>query len=248
MNEPRTDEIRLNKFLSQSGITSRRKADELISEGKVKINGKTTTALGTKINSLKDKITLEGKDISLKKEFLYIALNKPQGVITTMKDELNRKTVMDILPKELKDKGLKPIGRLDKDTEGLLLLTNDNELINRLTHPKYEKEKEYKVVIEGALRKKEREILEKGVILPEEDTSTHQCKIKILSSSEEETSLTITLKEGRKRQIRKMFQLFGHTVIYLQRIRFGNLTLNTPPLNNMKTGQIKLLNKKCLQA
>jgi len=242
------NKIRLNKFLSQSGLTSRRKADELIAQGKVEINGERITTLGTQVDPTKDKVTLNGTRIELKQDFLYIAMNKPQGIITTLKDELDRETIIDILPEELRDKGLKPIGRLDQNTEGLLLLTNDNELINRLTHPKYEKEKEYKVVIDSSLSSRDKQAMERGLLLPEELTPTNPCKVRIISSSKEETTLTITLKEGRKRQIRKMFQLLGHTVLYLQRIRFGNLTLGNPPVKNLKIGQIKILDKKCLQA
>ncbi|MFA4891278.1 MAG: pseudouridine synthase [Candidatus Gracilibacteria bacterium] len=239
--------IRLNKFLSQSGLCSRRKADELIKKGEVEINNEKVTTLGTQIDPFIDKVTLKGKPVELNQNFLYVALNKPQGYITTLKDEFDRKTVMDLLPEDLRDKGLKPIGRLDKNTEGLLLLTNDNDLINLLTHPRYEKEKEYKATIQGNFSSKDKAAFERGLLLPEETTPTLPCKIRLTEAKAGKNTFIITIKEGRKRQIRNMFKLLGYTVIYLQRIRFGNLTLGIPPLQNLQIGQIKLIDKKCLQ-
>ena len=248
--------IRINKFIAQSGIASRRKADKLIAEGRVKINGKPITQLGTTINPLADEVTINNKPVKPQEELIYLALNKPKGYITTLKDKHAQKTIADLIPATLKDKGLKPIGRLDKDTEGLLILTNDLELINLLTHPRYEKEKEYEVHIKGTLTPQQKAKLEKGVLLPVSNapsySSNHSktlpCRIHITHATKTQTKLTITLKEGRKRQIRKMFKLFDHPVLYLQRIRISNLKLGRPPIADLKPGQTKLIDKKCLQA
>ena len=249
MNNP-PSKIRLNKFLAQSGITSRRKADELIESGKVSLNGTPMTILGTKIDPQTDIITVEGHPEPIKQiqDFLYVAMNKPTDYITTQKDDLHRQEILDLVPKALQNKGLKPIGRLDKDTEGLIILTNDTELINQLTHPRYEREKEYKAIIESQLTPAHKERLEEGILLPEEENPTLPCKIKVLETTTQQTTLSITLKEGKKRQIRKMFKQIDQPVIYLQRIRVGNLTLGSPPLTDLPLGQIKLIDKQCLVA
>jgi len=246
--------VRLNKFLAQSGITSRRKADDLIESGKVSLNGEPITTLGTQIDPQKDIVTVEGHPdpITQIQDFLYVAMNKPADYITTLEDELDRQTILDLLPEDLQDKGLKPIGRLDKNTEGLIILTNDTELINKLTHPKYEREKEYEVVISGHLLPEDQELLEEGILLPEEESKTRPCKIDILKTDTQsvpnKSTISITLKEGKKRQIRKMFKQIDQPVIYLQRIRVGTLTLGSPPLTDLPLGQIKLIDKKCLVA
>jgi 23S rRNA pseudouridine2605 synthase len=247
MKKEQTKEMRLNKFIAQSGITSRRKADELIEQGEILVNKKPVTTLGTKIDPQKDIITYNGKQLRLKDEFIYVALNKPKNYITTLKDEKGRQTVLDLLPKELESKGLKPIGRLDKNTEGLLVLTNDLEFINQLTHPRYENEKEYKVETEGNLSPEAKSEIEKG-IENEELKKTLPCKIKVLNAQEHKTTLTITIREGQNRQVRKMFKHFGYPVLYLQRIRIGKLTLGTPPIANLPKGKTQLIDKKCLQA
>lgn len=259
MNKTSPNLIRLNKFLAQSGTVSRRKADDLIEQGAVTINGKPVTELGTKLDPETDKVTLNGKPIEPQKELIYLALNKPKGHITTLKDEFNRPTIARFIPANLKDKGLKPIGRLDKDTEGLVILTNDLELINKFTHPRYEKEKEYFVEVEGRLTPQDKAKLERGVFLPDDfrdnvrstsksDKKTLPCLITITVSTPKTTKLKIILKEGRKRQIRKMFKLLSLPVLYLQRIRVGHLVLNEPPLTDLELGQTKLIDKKCLQA
>ncbi|MBT3864567.1 rRNA pseudouridine synthase [Candidatus Peregrinibacteria bacterium] len=238
--------MRLNKFLAQSGLTSRRKADQLIEKGEVFVNGKCITRLGTIIDPSKDKVILGDKildkqPIELKKRFKYLAINKPEGYVTTLEDPHNETTIMDLVPKRLAKEGLKPIGRLDKNSEGLIVLTNDLEFINEMTHPKYEKEKEYFVIIKGKLTTAEQEQLEKGILL--EGKKTLPCKINPRERQKTKTRLTITLREGRKRQIRKMFQHLNHHVLYLQRIRIGDLKLGP-----LKKGQSELINKECLQA
>lgn len=216
--------MRINKFISAYSEYSRRKADELIELGKVFLNGKCVKELGTDIDPEKDKVTVNGKNITVNEEKLYFALNKPTNYITSKSDELNRDTVMDLLPKIA---NLKPVGRLDKDTEGLLLISNDGDFINKLTHPKFECEKEYFAKIKGRLTKEEKEKLETGVIIDGKTTSA--AKILVLKLTEEKTEVKITIHEGRNRQVRKMFATVNHPVKYLERIRIGNLKLLSIP-------------------
>jgi 23S rRNA pseudouridine2605 synthase len=236
--------MRLNKFLAQSGATSRRKADDLIAAGEVTVNGKIVTEMGIQVDPEKDEVLFRTRPVTLKGEFVYLAINKPKGYITTLTDPFNRETTKRLIPKDLKRIGLKPIGRLDKDTEGLLVMTNDLEIINQLTHPRYEKEKEYIVKLDKPINTKDIGQLEKGILL--EDKETLPCVLK--SNPKQKNKVQITIKEGRKRQIRKMFQHLGYSVIYLQRIRVGNLTLGEGILSDLKVGQSKLITKKCLQA
>ncbi len=240
-NEPNL--VRLNAFISQSGITSRRKADELITAGKIKVNGKITTELGTKINPKKDTVEFENKQITPPESFTYLAIYKPKGIISTLHDEENRPCIKDIIPPNLENKNLKPTGRLDKDSEGLILLTDDNQFINQLTHPKFEKEKEYLVKINKPITLNQRDQLEEGIIIEDDDGAfkTRPCHIHLSPNH-----LHITLKEGRKRQIRKMFQQLGITVIYLQRMRIGKLILGEPPIENLTPGQGILINKNAI--
>jgi len=233
--------IRINKYIAQSGFCSRRKADELIEKGEVKVNGETTSELGLQIDPSKDKIEIRDHLIKPQEKLIYLALNKPKYYLTTMSDPFGRKTVIDLVPKEHQGKGLKPIGRLDFDTEGLLVFTNDLELINEFTHPKFEKEKEYFVELDNPLDEGTKEKIEEGFIL--EDKETLPTKI----TQKSDTTLTITLKEGRKRQIKKMFKHFDLSVIYLQRIRIGKLTLGKEPLTQLPIGKTQLIDKKCLQ-
>ena len=160
---------RINKFIAENSETSRRKADEFIEQGKVKVNGKTIQQMGTKIDPEKDIVEVNGKKIaSNKHENLYIALHKPAGYITTRSDEFNRQTVMDLIPKE---RNLKAVGRLDKDTEGLLLFSNDGDFINKYTHPKFNCDKEYLAIIKGQLNNSEVRKLESGIMLEGKKTA-----------------------------------------------------------------------------
>ncbi|MBD3330991.1 pseudouridine synthase [Candidatus Peregrinibacteria bacterium] len=226
--------MRINKFIAASSKYSRRKADELILEGRVKVNNKTTKTLGIDIDPQVDKVKINNKELKGNIEYVYFLLNKPAGFVCTRSDELGRKTIMDLLPPI---KNLKPAGRLDKDTEGLIILSNDGNFINRITHPKFECQKKYYAKITSELTNKNKKSLEKGVKIERRITSPS--KIKILKSSPKETELHITIHEGRKRQIRKMFALIGHTVKYLQRIKIGNLSDNC-----LKKGKFRPLSPK----
>ena len=212
--------LRLNKFISENSKYSRRKADELIKEGEVLLN-KNPAKLGEKVDPQKDKVTILGENVSQKKQKIYIALYKPAGYITTRSDELDRKTVMDLVPKI---ENLKPIGRLDKDSEGLLLISNDGEFINRMTHPKFECEKEYKAEIKGSFTKEKQKRLEEGIRIDRK--KTYPAKITILNKEEDNTILTIKIHEGRNRQIRKMFAQINCPVKYLTRLSIGKIKLS----------------------
>ncbi len=225
--------MRINKFIASNSGISRRKADELILEGKVFLNGKKITKLGTTVVPEKDKIEINGKEVKATGKKLYLALNKPTGYITTRSDEKNRKTVMELIPK---DKNLKPAGRLDKESEGLLLLSNDGEFINKLTHPKFECEKEYYVVTDKPLTAKEINKIERGVKI--DGKKTYPSKIKMLKTNEKGATLTITIHEGRNRQVRKMFASLGYNVEYLRRIRIGKIKIGS--LQKGRYRQLKL--------
>ena len=215
--------IRINKLLSQLGIASRRKADDLIKQGKVVMNGSCLLTPGVSVDTEKDKIKIDGVAISLKidKPRLYLLLNKPCGYITTLRDTHNRRTVMDIVPK---DKGLFPVGRLDKDTTGLLILTNDGELAHRMMHPRYEMEKFYEVTVAGALKRGDIAKLESGVDIGDERPSV--CKIRDLISLAGSTNIIVELHEGRKRQIRRTFDVLGYKILSLKRTVYAGLTLD----------------------
>ncbi|MGD2245768.1 MAG: pseudouridine synthase [Candidatus Aminicenantes bacterium] len=212
--------IRLNKFLSQAGIASRREADRLIAQGRVKVNGVIIQTLGSKIEVERDRVEVDGKQIKGEKSRAYVLLNKPPGYLVTLKDPLRRQTVLELLPK-LKTR-LFPVGRLDYDSEGLLLMTNDGELANRLMHPRYEIKKIYLVKVSGLPEKNRLAKLEKGILI--EGKKTAPAKISLLSSSPKRSLLKVEIHEGRKREIRRMFEAIGFPVLRLSRIEFAGLT------------------------
>ncbi|MCH6269315.1 MULTISPECIES: 23S rRNA pseudouridine(2605) synthase RluB [Neobacillus] len=212
---------RLQKVIARAGISSRRKAEELIKEGRVKVNGKVVTELGVKV-SPSDKV--EVNEIPLEKEVpVYFLLYKPRGVISSVSDEKGRKVVTDFFP-AIKER-IFPVGRLDYDTSGLLLLTNDGEFANLLMHPKNEIEKVYVAKVKGLPLRENLKKLEKGIRL--EDGKTAPAKVKLLSTDKKkQTSIVeIIIHEGRNRQVRRMFEAIGHEVLKLKRERYGFLTL-----------------------
>jgi 23S rRNA pseudouridine2605 synthase len=212
---------RLQKVIAQAGITSRRKAEELIRQEKVKVNGKTVTELGTKV-SRKDKIEVNGVPID-KEEPVYFLFYKPSGVISAVSDDKGRKVVTDFF--EEVEQRIFPVGRLDYDTSGLLILTNDGDFANRLMHPKYEIEKTYVAKVQGAVTKRCQQTLESGVML--EDGKTAPAQVKLLSADRNKNTsvVKITIHEGRNRQVRRMFDAVGCRVLKLKRERYGFLTL-----------------------
>ena len=214
------EEIRLQKFMADCGIASRRKCEELILKGKVKVNGKLVTTLGIKINPNKDEVMYDGKIVKESDEKIYILLNKPIGYITTAKDQFNRDTVLDLVKV---GKRIVPVGRLDMYTSGALLLTNDGEFVYKVTHPKHEIEKTYTVTLKGSVTNDEVERLRKGVKI--EDYVTKPAKVKILKIDKEKdiSRLEITIHEGKNRQIRKMCEAIGKKVLALHRSKIGNI-------------------------
>ncbi len=219
-------EERLQKIIARAGITSRRKAEELILQGRVKVNGRVVTELGSKADPERDHVKVDGKLIHFKQPQAYLMLNKPRGYVTTLFDPEGRPTVLDLL------KGVRqrvfPIGRLDYDTEGLLLLTNDGDLAHALMHPSYEVPKTYLAKVKGVLTDDKIKKLEKGVPLP--DGKTAPCTIKKVRKTQENSWLEVTLHEGKKRQVRRMLERVGHSVLKLKRIRYAFLELvDLPP-------------------
>ena len=220
--------MRINKYIAQSGFCSRRKADEYILSGKVKVNGVVITMLGFEIRT-KDKVTVEGKFIKADK-LEYYKFYKPTGYITTKSDEKGRRTIYDILPKEYHH--LNPVGRLDKDSSGLIILTNDGNLVYELTHPSIKVAKTYKVKVEGKLNDEELNKLSNGIEI--EKGKIAYCEWTILEETKTDTTFEIILHQGMNRQIRKMFEYVGHSVINLKRIRHANIDLT-----GLKKGQIR---------
>lgn len=229
---------RLQKILSARGICSRRKAEEYIEAGLVKVNGEVAT-LGQKADPETDNIEVDGQVLEDRKEMLYYILNKPVGIVTTNADHADQQTVRDLLPKELQGK-IYPVGRLDKETSGLLLLTNDGVLAYRLTHPKFDHEKEYEVVVENEVKDGQLKKLEQGMTISGEKTKP----AKVIRL--ENDKFTIALTEGKNRQIRRMCQKVGAPVKHLQRIRI--MTLSDPSLTEGELRQLSEDEQKQLLA
>lgn len=214
-------EERLQKYLAECGVASRRKCEEIILEGKVSVNGKVVTELGTKIIPGKDKVELGGKEITSEKK-VYILLNKPVGYVTTVSDEKERPTVMELLD-GVKEKVV-PVGRLDMFTSGLLLLSNDGEFIYKVTHPKHETTKTYIVKTRGVPTEKDLEKLRVGVKIEDYTTSPAKVELLLKDNTNDISRIWIQIHEGRNRQVRKMCEAIGLSVIALKREGVGELT------------------------
>ena len=225
-------EIRLQKFLAEAGIASRRKAEELILEGKVIVNDKVVNQLGTKVNPDKDIVKYNGKIIKIQSKYVYILLNKPIGYVTTAKDQFDRDSVMDLV--KVKERVV-PVGRLDMYTSGALILTNDGEFVYKVTHPKHEIEKTYTVTIKGIVSDNEVESLRKGVVI-DNDYTTKPAKVRILKTDSEKklSRLEITIHEGKNRQIRKMCEAIGHGVLALHRSKIAGVGVKDIPLGKWR--------------
>ncbi len=215
---------RLQKRIAGTGITSRRTAEKWILDGIVKVNGTVVTELGTKVSD-KDTITIGGKPLNDKPIPLYLVMNKPRGVLCTVSDPKNRKTVIDLLPEEFKDKGLYPVGRLDYDTKGLILLTNDGDFMNTLVGPKSGIQKEYLARIEGILTDNQISMLTNGIMIDRTLSLPSILNVVKIDSKNNSSLVDITITQGLYHQVKKMFSAVGHDVKHLTRIRFGNLTL-----------------------
>ena len=226
---------RLNKFIASSGYTSRRKADELIESGKVKINGQVVRELGTKVDG-NDLVTVEGHVLKKEDNKEYYLLNKPRGVITSVSDDLNRKTVVDLISS---DKRIYPVGRLDYDTTGALLLTNDGELANLLMHPKNNINKVYVAKVKGLLGKVEINKLERGVYIDGVKTSKSKARILKYDKKTDTAIVELTIHEGRNHQVKKMFEAIGYEVLKLKREKYDFLSVT-----DLKSGEYRMLNIK----
>lgn len=211
--------MRLNKFLADCGVASRRACDKLIAEGAVRVNGKVAT-LGTEVNEANDSVMVNGRRVSLVKKNYYIMLHKPKGCVTTVSDELGRKTVMDLINIKAR---IYPIGRLDYDTEGLLLLTSDGNLANLLTRPSSNVSKTYIARVSGQVTDAEVNKLRSGVVI--DGKKTLPAQVSILEKDDHHTRLQIAITEGRNRQIKKMCEAVGHEVEFLKRVAIGELRL-----------------------
>ena len=213
--------MRINKFLAECGVGSRRACDKFIEEGRVKVNGR-VCGLGDNIDELHDNVTFDGKKLGKVKKYDYYVMNKPKGCVCTVKDDKDRKTVMDYLPPL--NVRIYPVGRLDYDSEGMLIFTNDGDLANRLTHPSNEIPKTYLVRIEGQIEENMLAKLRAGVII--DGQKTKKSNIKVIEEHKEYTKMHVTITEGRNREIRKMFETVGKNVVFLKRIKIGDLALH----------------------
>jgi len=213
--------MRLQKFISMAGVASRRKAEEIILKGKVKVNGKIVKELGTKVDPNKYIVTIDGKRINIADKNVYIMLYKPEGYVTTLWDEFNRPKVIDLI-KGI-DERIYPVGRLDYNTSGLLLLTNDGELANKITHPKNQLKKTYIALVKGIPKGQDIIKFEKGLDIG--GYITAPAKLKILKKYKDFSKVKIVIHEGKNRQIRKMMEKLGYPVIKLERIKIGELNL-----------------------
>ena len=229
---PENSQERLQKILAHAGVASRRKAEEMIQQGRVTINGQIVTQLGTKVDPTRDDIRVDGQRLKIAASHVYILLNKPAGVLSVMDDERGHRSLGDLVSHPVR---LYPVGRLDVNSEGLVLLTDDGELANLLTHPRYEHEKEYRVLVHGHPGEKTLEAWRRGVILstpseggdPREGQRTARAWVAAIRTDKDATLLRIVMHEGRKRQIREVAALLGHPVRELVRVRMGPLHLGS---------------------
>jgi len=212
---------RLQKVLAKAGVASRRRAEELIRQGKVRVDGKVVTEMGTKVDPETQNIECDGVALVSQEEKVYILLNKPTGYLSTVDDPQGRPIVTDLL-KNIAER-VYPVGRLDLNTEGALLLTNDGELAQKILHPSHEVNKTYVAKVKGVPGKKKLEALSKGIEL--EGRKTWPASIKVLKTEAQSTVIQIIIHEGRKRQVRKMFEAIGHPVLALKRTAYGQLEL-----------------------
>lgn len=222
---------RLNKFLAEAGVASRRTADAIIAAGRVRVNGDVERTLGSTVTQ-SDRIEVDGAPVTPPAAKTYVVLHKPVGVVTTMRDPQRRRTVRDLVPPGTPR--VVPVGRLDYDSSGLLLLTDDGDLAFRLTHPRYGVEKTYCVEIAGAIAAEDVRTMRDGLTLPA--VQTRPCRVRVLRTGKHRSSVELTLQEGKNRQIRRMLDALGYRVLSLQRVRFGPVALG-----ELRSGQTRFL-------
>jgi len=227
--------MRINKFLSLCGLGSRRKTEDLITGGLITVNGTVMRDLSYQVDSAADIVMYKKQVLTPVQSFHYLIVNKPKGFITSANDERSRSTVFDLIPQRLKELGIFPVGRLDKDTEGLLLFTNDGDLAYRLTHPRFKIPKTYEVLLDKPLRDDHKYSIEHGIELY--GSITLPAIIKPLN--DEWTAVTITITEGKKRQVRLMFTMFGYEIVSLTRIQYGPIALG-----NLPEGKYRILTRQ----
>lgn len=225
--------VRLQKYIAMSGVASRRVAEKMIDEGRVAVNGEPVKEQGVKVEIGNDRVEIDGVLVKAESKKIYIALNKPEGYVTTVKDQFDRPTVMDLVSKEIHTR-IFPVGRLDYETEGLLLMTNDGDWANRVTHPRYESSKKYYAVLKGVLTIPELNKIRRGIVLDGKRTSPAECEIMEIDMGM--TLVEITIHEGRNRQVRRMFEAVGHEVKKLRRDRVGIVELG-----NLREGRWRYL-------
>lgn len=213
---------RLNKYLALCGLGSRRKVETLIAAGRITVNGSVVSRLGTVIEP-GDRVEFNGKPLGMLEDRVYLMLNKPRGYITTLSDEKDRPTVMNLVPEKFRRVGVYPVGRLDRETEGLLLLTNDGDLAYRLTKPSFHVPKEYRIEVDRPLLPEDRDTIARGLYIPQLDLKTRPCMIDLIDDSARHVRMVI--EEGKNRQIRYTFMNCGYTVKKLERVAYGNLSL-----------------------
>jgi len=224
--------MRINKYIASCGVASRRKAEEIILAKRVKVNGKTVEELSFNIDENNDVVEIDGQRIGLNEESVYIVLNKPEGYITTVKDQFDRPSVLDLVS-DIKER-VYPIGRLDYETSGLLILTNDGDLTYKLTHPKFGIQKKYIVKIEGPIKESELAVLRAGVVI--DGVRFAKCKVEVQSFENNISKLSVILTEGKNREIRRMFEAINHEVIFLKRVEFAGIRLG-----GLKRGEMRPL-------
>lgn len=219
---------RLARFLAHAGVASRRHAEQLIADGRVQVNGITIREQGSRIDPAADVVLVDGKVVQISKQRVYVLLYKPTGYLCTVSDPQGRPTVLDLLPPELRARRVYPVGRLDYDTCGLLLLTNDGDFALHLTHPRYSLEKHYEVLVEGRPGNSALHALRHGVVITEDNGRKHKtapARIRSIQRANGNTRLHLTIHEGRKRQVRRMLAVLGLPVLSLKRVGIGSLTL-----------------------
>lgn len=235
--------MRLQKYMAKCGVASRRKSEEIIEAGRVSVNGQLVKEMGYKVKPGIDRVQVDGQNIYLEEDRVYLLLNKPRGYITSLKDDYNEDLVIDLI--DGVEERIFPVGRLDKDTSGLLLLTNDGDLTYKLTHPSFEVEKTYIALIEGIPNQEEITRFETGIELEEKVTAPSS--FKILELENDKALVEIVIHEGLNRQVRRMCEAIGHSVIELKRLKFGPIDLGNLDLGkfrHLREEEVGLLKKE----
>lgn len=231
--------MRIQKYIADAGICSRRKAEEMIQNGLVKVNGETLTEFGYRIRE-GDRVEVDGAVITSIEKKVYYMMNKPKGYVTTVKDQFDRPCVLDLIGEDVKER-IYPAGRLDYNTEGLLILSNDGEFVNTITHPRNAIKKKYIAVVNGIVKEENIEKLKRGVVIDKKKTAP--AEVFLSEIFKDKCVVEVTIHEGRNRQVRKMFEAVGHHVIDLQRVQVGPLELGS-----LKLGRVRKLNPNEVQA